>query len=137
LWAWIDSPQVAALVPEAQRADFIRTVQPNLELPSDGLAWAERLYAEPPPYTDDARKAIVDAGAGFFADALAVLPEARGLKHLAEAIAAATGRKNKALYMPLRAALTAATAGPELAAVYELLGARVQARLATARRLAE
>jgi glutamyl-tRNA synthetase len=137
LWAWIESPEVAALVPPAQRADFIRTVQPNLELPGDGLAWAERLYAEPPPYTEDAREAIAGAGADFFAEALAALPAAGALKQLADGVAAATGRKGKALYMPLRAALTAATAGPELAAVYALLGPRVQARLATARQLAE
>jgi glutamyl-tRNA synthetase len=135
LWPWMESPRVAALVPPAERTAFVRTVQPNLELPGDGLAWAERLYAEPPPYADDAREAIVAAGAGFFDAALAVLARTRSLKELADGVAAATGRKNKALYMPLRAALTAATAGPELAAVYELLGARVQARLATARTL--
>jgi len=135
LWRWMENPRIAALVPPPQRDDFVRTVRPNLELPGDGLAWAERLYAEPPPYDDDAREAIGAAGAGFFDAALSVASKARSLKELADGVSASTGRKGKALYIPLRAALTAATSGPELAAVYELLGARVQARLATAREL--
>jgi glutamyl-tRNA synthetase len=120
-------------VAPTQRADFVRAVQPNLELPSDGLAWAERLYAEPPPYADDARAAIVAAGPRFFDAALAALAKSRSLKELTDGVTAATGSRGKALYQPLRAALTAATAGPELAAVYELLGPRVRDRLATAR----
>src|SRR6185295_7977497 len=91
LWPWMESPRVAALVPSAERTAFVRTVQPNLELPGDGLAWAERLYAEPPPYADDAREAIVAAGACFFDAALAVLERTRSLKELADGVAAATG----------------------------------------------
>jgi glutamyl-tRNA synthetase len=54
-----------------------------------------------------------------------------------ELLATATARKGKALYQPLRAALTGATDGPELAQVYLLLGERVPARIASARQLAE
>ena len=135
LWSWMENRRLAELVPLAQRDDFVRAVRPNLELPGDGLAWAERLYAEPPPWDDDAREAIRAAGADFFDAALAVAAKARSLRELTDGVSASTGRKNKTLYMPLRAALTATTAGPELAAVYELLGARVQTRLATARGL--
>jgi glutamyl-tRNA synthetase len=135
LWRWMENPRMAALVPAPQRDAFVRAVRPNLELPGDGLAWAERLYAEPPPWDDEARNAIVEAGPVFFDAAIAAAAKARSLKDLAESISASTGRKGKALYMPLRAALTAAIAGPELAAVYDLLGERVQARLEKARGL--
>jgi nondiscriminating glutamyl-tRNA synthetase len=132
LWRWMETAELAALVPPAQRLAFVKTVQPNLSMPSDGLAWAERLYAEPAPYTEDARAAIKAAGADFFATAVAALPQAGGFKELADALAATTARKGRALYQPLRAALTAATDGPELAQVYALLGARVQLRLQAA-----
>jgi glutamyl/glutaminyl-tRNA synthetase len=52
-------------------------------------------------------------------------------------VAAATGRKGAALYMPLRAALTGQTHGPELAPLTLLMGAeRVGGRLDAAQRRA-
>jgi nondiscriminating glutamyl-tRNA synthetase len=137
LWRWMDNADLDALVPVAQRIAFVKTVQPNLDVPSDGVAWAQRLYAEPAPYSDDARAAIKDAGAEFFAAALAALPGVSSFKELAAALASATARKGRALYQPLRAALTAATDGPELAQVYLLLGERVEVRLQAARAQAE
>ena len=136
LWRWMESPQLDTLVPAAQRLTFVATVQPNLEVPSDALAWAERLYAEPPPYSDDARAAIKEAGAEFFATAHAAAGHARGFKDLVDVLAMETARKGRALYHPLRAALTAATDGPELAKVYALLGERVASRLEAARGMA-
>jgi nondiscriminating glutamyl-tRNA synthetase len=137
LWRWMENSTLVALVPAEQRVAFVKTVQPNLEVPGDGLAWAERLYAEPAPYTDEARAVIRGAGADFFATALATLPQARSFKELATALGAATARKGRALYEPLRAALTAATDGPELVQVYQLLGERVRLRLQAARAQAQ
>jgi glutamyl-tRNA synthetase len=136
LWGWMESPELAALVPASERASFVKTVQPNLEVPSDAFAWAERLYREPPPYTDDARAAIIGAGAEFFTHAAEVVARAHGFKEMIDLLAKATARKGKALYQPLRAALTGATDGPELAQVYLLLGERVPARIAAAQELA-
>ena len=135
LWKWMETPELAMLVPAHEHRRFVETVQPNIELPSDAHAWAERLYAEPPPSTDAARAAIVTAGPDFYAAALELLPRTRGFQELVDALAAATARRGRALYQPLRAALTGATDGPELAQVFTLLGDRVRTRLRSARML--
>ena len=58
--------------------------------------------------------------------ALALLPalpfDAGTWKLWTDAVKAATGRKGKALFMPLRLALTGLDHGPELAALLPLIG---------------
>jgi len=64
--------------------------------------------------------------AGFCAEAAALLPEApfdRGTwRRWTDALKAATGRKGRALFHPLRLALTARESGPEMAALLPLIG---------------
>jgi len=63
---------------------------------------------------------------GFAATAAALLPpepfEATTWKSWTQAVGAATGAKGKALFMPLRLALTGLEHGPELAALLPLIG---------------
>jgi glutamyl-tRNA synthetase len=74
--------------------------------------------------------------AAYLADALRLLPDtldAEAWRGWTQALAAATGRKGKALYRPLRIALTGETEGPDMAALLPLIGrARAAARLARA-----
>jgi glutamyl/glutaminyl-tRNA synthetase len=59
-------------------------------------------------------------------------------KQAAKQVGQQTGRKGPGLFMPLRAALTGATHGPELGPLLALLSHdEVQARLDSARRLAQ
>ena len=72
--------------------------------------------------------------AGFCAEAAALLPpepfDGAAWKRWTEAVKAATGRKGKALFHPLRLALTARESGPEMAALLPLIGRdRAQRRL--------
>ncbi|CAM5769676.1 glutamate--tRNA ligase [Bosea minatitlanensis] len=66
------------------------------------------------------------ADAGFAAKAAALLPQepfdATSWKSWTQAVAAATGARGKALFMPLRQALTGLDHGPELAALLPLIG---------------
>jgi glutamyl-tRNA synthetase len=71
----------------------------------------------------------------FIEAAAGVLPEGSWdtatWKTWTEAVKAATGLKGKALFMPLRLALTGLDHGPELAALLPLIGPeRAKARLA-------
>ncbi len=70
--------------------------------------------------------APVIADAGFAAKAAEMLPaepfDATTWKSWTQAVAAATGAKGKALFMPLRQALTGLEHGPELAALLPLIG---------------
>jgi glutamyl-tRNA synthetase len=100
-------------------------VKPNLTRLSDARDWARVVEGPVTPAIEDA---------DFMAEAAAVLPtDPWGPEtwHLwTEALKARTGRKGKALFMPLRLALTGLDHGPELKNLLPLIGRkRAEARL--------
>jgi len=80
---------------------------------------------------EDAAREIAAAGPGFFRQAVEAWQGSAGdFRAWTRAVGAGTGRRGASLYMPLRAALTGRTHGPELAPLVALMGAeRVAARL--------
>ncbi|HET8551886.1 MAG TPA: glutamate--tRNA ligase [Gammaproteobacteria bacterium] len=131
LWAWMSAAErdVAALVPPADAGAFVHTVRDNVVRPDEARHWAQALYSQAAPGAE-ARAAIVGAAPGFFEAALENLAPNVEFKSYVKQIGVAAGVKGKQLYMPLRAALTGETHGPELARVWNLLGPdRVRARL--------
>ncbi len=139
LWDWMRRAQVGAAleeqVPASRTLAFAGAVRDNVELPADALHWAQRLFADPAlPAADEARAAICAAGEGFFRTALDVLDAAPvEFKGYREALGRACGARGRALLLPLRAALTGETHGPELARIWELIGVDgVRRRLGTA-----
>ncbi|MGE0114054.1 MAG: glutamate--tRNA ligase [Steroidobacteraceae bacterium] len=134
LQSWLSAELPDSLSPE-QRAAFCQSVKHNVEYPADVRPWVQVVFGELQQISDEARAAIHEAGAGFFMAALEILsrlgPE---LKPLARELGQTTGRKGPALFMPLRAALTGHTHGPELGPLLPLLGMdKVRARLEAAR----
>ena len=110
-------------VPDELLGAFAALVQPNLQRLEDAQAFA-RLLDSDAPVTDDVRQAMQEAGEDFFSQALEIwkdLPTA-DWQGWTDALKSATGRKGKALFMPLRAALTGAAHGPERSAVVDFLG---------------
>lgn len=104
--------------------EFWDAVKANLTL-FDGVAtWTRVVNGPVEPLIDDA---------GFAATAAGLLPEtldAGSWKAWTDAIKAATGAKGKALFLPLRRALTGLDHGPEMGALLPLIGReRVLARL--------
>ncbi|MBF9196893.1 glutamate--tRNA ligase [Microvirga terrestris] len=105
---------------------FWNAVRGNLTKVQDAAEWAKIVRGPVTPVIED--KAFIEAATG-------VLPEApwdaTTWKTWTEAVKAATGFKGKALFMPLRLALTGLDHGPELAALLPLIGPeRAKARLA-------
>ena len=101
-------------------------VRGNLERIGDAALWRQIVQGEIAPL-------IVDAA--FIEAARACLPpgplDAGAWKIWTDALKAATGAKGRALFMPLRLALTGLDHGPELAPLLPLMGrARIEARLA-------
>ncbi len=131
LWEWMGEA-VHQLVPEAHRDTFVEAVRPNISFPEHALGWAEAIYRDPLNLDDDCREVVAEAGRSFFEAALAALDEyPADFKAFANAVKAASGAKGKGLFMPLRAALTGATGGPEMGRIFPLLGAeRARQRLA-------
>ncbi len=104
---------------------FWNAVRGNLTKVQDAAEWAKVVRGPVTPVIED--RAFIEAAAG-------VLPEgpwdAATWKAWTEAVKAATGVKGKALFMPLRLALTGLDHGPELAALLPLVGPeRARARL--------
>lgn len=114
-------------VPAALQAPFWLAVRGNLTRVSEAADWWQVVQGPLAP------SAALDSE--FTAEAARLLPEgaldATGWKTWTAAVQAATGRKGKALFLPLRQALTGHDHGPEMAALLPLIGReRALARLA-------
>ncbi|MEX1082198.1 MAG: glutamate--tRNA ligase [Halofilum sp. (in: g-proteobacteria)] len=123
-WEWLqafrpaDVPDVPVDGPR-----FAAVVQPNVERPADGWRWARALFdpeAEPDP---DAGREINAAGPVFYRTALGVQQPAphEDFRGWARAVGEVTGARGRGLFRPLRAALTGAVEGPELADAVALM----------------
>jgi glutamyl-tRNA synthetase len=100
-----------------QGETFWNAVRGNLVKVQDAAEWARVVRGPVTPVIDDR---------AFIAAAAEVLPEGpwdtTTWKVWTEAVKAKTGQKGKALFMPLRQALTGLDHGPELAALLPLIG---------------
>ncbi len=111
----------AAGVPDALAEPFWRVIRDNVETRADIAPWWAILR-------DGAVPEVAEEDRAFVAEALALLPdppygpEAWG--DWTAAVKDATGRKGKALFMPLRKALTGRARGPEMAEFMPLMQAR-------------
>jgi glutamyl-tRNA synthetase len=134
---WIAAELPTGIDPQ-RRAAFEAAIRPNVVLPTDVKVWADVVFGRLPELSSEAADAVRDAGERFFVAATEVL--ARGpmeFKSAERELGQMTGRRGQSLYMPLRAALTGATRGPELAPMLQLISQdEVRARLDRARRLA-
>ena len=112
--------------------DFIEAARGNLLSPPDALQWAQALFGADITSDHAANDIACVRRRRFFAAALKAL-ETQGtdFKALTETLKAATGKTGKALFQPLRAALTGELDGPEMAKLLPLMGVeRARARLA-------
>jgi glutamyl-tRNA synthetase len=134
LQAWVAS-ELPANLTAAERVAFCQSIKHNLVHPADIRPWLQVVFGELEQPSADAQTAIKQAGAEFFSASLNSLAKVGAdLKPLTKDLAQSTGRKGPELFMPLRAALTGHTHGPELGPLLPLLGLdKVRARLEAAR----
>ena len=108
---------VALEIVGAEAEPFWNAVRGNLAEINEARDWWRVVHGEIEPVVEDA---------GFLAQAAALLPEAPWDQTTwgvwTAALKAATGRKGRALFHPLRLALTGCESGPELAALLPLIG---------------
>jgi nondiscriminating glutamyl-tRNA synthetase len=131
LWRWMGD-DVRKLVPEPAHDAFVECVRGNITFPKDAMHWAKVLFDDEASSAREAREAIQNAGAPFFKQALDALTQhGAEFKPLSEALKKTSGKSGKALFQPLRAALTGELDGPEMAKVLPLMGIeRARRRLA-------
>ena len=117
-----------------RRSAFVAAVRGNLLFPADVEPLVAVVCDESVVLDGDAVHEVNAAGAAFFEQALdAWRVHAPDFKSWTRAVGGTTARKGAALYMPLRAALTGHTHGPELAPLVALMGSeRVAERIAAA-----
>ena len=130
LWDWMGATTHSAVPNEAREA-FISLVRGNVRFPDEALQWARIIFGDALPIETAAAAEIAGTPADFFRHAVAAL-DSVGCEYLAftEALKQRAGVKGKALFMPLRAALTGVLHGPELAGVMRLMPiARLRGRL--------
>jgi len=111
--------EVAPRLPPAATETFWVAVRDNLDLLSEARGWWDVVSGTiiPP---------VIEGEGAFLQEALAALPaepwNSEVWKHWTTALRDATGRKGRALFHPLRLALTGEEKGPELAALLPLMG---------------
>jgi glutamyl-tRNA synthetase len=110
---------VAARLPKGATREFWEAVRPNLERVGDAAWWWQVCAGEISP-------SIAPDDKAFLAKAAELLPpepfDAMTWKSWTDRVAAAAGRKGRALFHPLRLALTAREQGPELRNLLPLIG---------------
>lgn len=105
-------------IPAAQAEEFWRVIAPNITKLADITEWAELVLngAEPVIEAEDTE---------FVAKAMTILPPQpfgpTSWSDWTSAVKEATGRKGKALFMPLRKALTGRSNGPDMSDLMPLL----------------
>ena len=104
-------PRLAALDADLGEP-FWLAVRANLALFSDAATWARVVRGPVTPVVEDA---------AFLAQAATLLPDPPDWKAWTEAVKARTGAKGRALFMPLRRALTGLDHGPDMAALLPLI----------------
>lgn len=125
LVAQLSFDAVKARLPEADEP-FWLAVRGNIETVEDAHQWWKIIHE---PHGE-----IAPEEAAFLSDAKALLPDGQWdettWKTWTKAVAGQTGRKGKALFMPIRKALTGMEHGPELSKLLPLLGKqKVEERL--------
>src|SRR3990167_2979101 len=117
-WEWV-GPSIQSIVPENKQHEFVAAIKPNVQFPLEVKQLAEALFAEFPSFNEQQEAVIQSAGKAYFSEAIIAL-EAHGkdaakiTTHLKEKV----GVKGKALFMPLRIALTGHEHGPDLGVLF-------------------
>jgi glutamyl-tRNA synthetase len=113
----LEYAEVAARLPEGMTAEAWAAIRPNLAHVGDAGEWWHVVTGpiEPASFSDEDR--------AYLAEAARRLEWGSDPWHaLTDALKAATGRKGKPLFAPLRLALTGRESGPEMAALLPLIG---------------
>lgn len=120
-WNWMGEA-VHSLVSLSLKELFVRAVAPNVIFPEDAYFWAQKLFVEIGELNEEKRQIIQSAGKIYYETVLKSLEKfGNDYARVLDALRAELGIKGKALFMPLRVALTGETHGPELADIFELL----------------
>ncbi len=121
LAAWLGQA-VSIWVPEKDLEHFADAVRDNVLFPHDAAIWAEAIYSDRLPMSDEALAILEETPAEFFRAAAELLAQDLDFKAFAQSVKEKTGCSGKKLFLPLRSALTGQTHGPEMPRILPLIG---------------
>jgi len=127
----LDFEAIRERLPALATAADWELIRPNLERVSDLAGWLAVLHGEiPPPELDRDERSVVREAASI---ASGIDWSDEPWKRLTSEVKSATGQKGRALYHPLRLAITGRDSGPEMAGLIKAIGKeRVVGRLEAA-----
>ena len=106
-----------------ERDNFIALIKDNINFPREAQEYLHNLFLTPLGERSEVADIIRSAGKEFYLQAQGVITsEILDWNETAKTIGSITGKKGKALFMPLRCAITGQTKGPELDRVVNLIG---------------
>lgn len=119
---WI-KPFIEGKVPSQKEALFLQALRGNVVFPTDAVRWAELLFSKERVFQETHQVILKAAGKEFFQFALHHWETSEGnFKHLTTGLQTSLNLKGKALFQPLRLAMTGALDGPEFEVLVGLLG---------------
>ncbi len=121
-WEWVGG-ELKSRIPADKVNLFVESVRNNILFPVDAVDWVARLFNDTLTLDEEAIAVLRAAGAAFFAAAKTVVEQhGAELNAITQGLKAQLGVSGKALFMPLRVALTGVHDGPQLAPLLHLLG---------------
>ncbi|MBS0287305.1 MAG: glutamate--tRNA ligase [Proteobacteria bacterium] len=123
IWQWIAN-FVKDIVTPDKAALFTQTVKQNIVLPEDAHDWAKQLLTDECTWDEDALDNLHTEAGKHILDNLHAAIEEHGddYPNVVKALTERTGQKGKALFLPLRSAITGRGYGPELVKIFLLMG---------------
>jgi nondiscriminating glutamyl-tRNA synthetase len=118
-------PYIEKIVPEDKMDDFVLAIKANILKPKEAEFWAEAIFsdAEDVGFAPEVLPVVKEAGQDFFLLSSELLKDENlSYKKLVEELQQKTGKKGRAIFFPLRAALTTVLHGPEMALILDLIG---------------
>lgn len=132
-WQWIE--KFSPVKVEKNRELLVEAIKPNVLFPQEAAYWINICYGDMPDFNEDQKALLKNAGTQYFDEALNALAKTgKDFKAMTAHVQEKLGVKGKALYQPLRVALTGNEHGPEMAKLLLLMDdAIIKKRLEMAR----
>lgn len=129
-WEWVDSALLEK-VPSEHVDLLVSAVQPNVLFPSDVANWIDILFNSDWSASEEVKSVLKLVDRAYFKVALESFEKTgKNSEAMIAALKTTLSLKGKALFQPLRLALTGLTEGPELAKIMELLSSdKIRERL--------
>jgi len=120
-WQWLNEA-TRELVPADHQKQFIALMRPHVLFPGEAEKWAAIFYKD--LSLDQSAKNLLKQAGENFLTLLRESVEKSGADYtqVTKSLSELSGLKGKALFQPLRTALTSETSGPELHGIFNLLG---------------